>query len=67
MIINGKQYEYKDVTVEELIKKLNLDENKIVVEVNLNIIPKEEFKITTLREEDKVEIVAFIGGGWYWE
>lgn len=63
MIINGKKYDYKDITVEEMIKRLNLDKDKIVVEVNLNIIPKEEFNTTTLREEDKVEIVAFIGGG----
>ena len=63
MIINGKKYDYKDITVEEMIKRLNLDKDKMVVEVNLNIIPKEEFNTTTLREEDKVEIVAFIGGG----
>lgn len=63
MIINGEKYDYKDITVEEMIKRLNLDKDKIVVEVNLNIIPKEEFNTTTLREEDKIEIVAFIGGG----
>ena len=63
MIINGEKYDYKDITVEEMIKRLNLDKDKIVVEVNLNIIPKEEFNTTTLRDEDKIEIVAFIGGG----
>ncbi|MBU5315880.1 sulfur carrier protein ThiS [Clostridium bornimense] len=63
MIINGKKYNYKDITVEELVKELDLDKDKIVVEVNLDIIPKDKFNTTTLREEDKVEIVAFIGGG----
>ena len=63
MIINGEKYDYKDITVEEMITRLNLDKDKIVVEVNLNIIPKEEFNTTTLRDEDKIEIVAFIGGG----
>ena len=61
MIINWKKYNYKDINVEELVKELDLD--KIVVEVNLDIIPKDKFNTTTLREEDKVEIVAFIGGG----
>ena len=63
MIINGKKYNYKDIIVEELVKELDLDKDKIVVEVNLDIIPKDKFNTTTLREEDKVEIVAFIGGG----
>ena len=63
MMINGKKYNYKDITVEELVKELDLDKDKIVVEVNLDIIPKDKFNTTTLREEDKVEIVAFIGGG----
>lgn len=64
MIINGKEMNLKEgITIEELLKKLDLDMDKVVVEVNLEIIAKEKYYEFVINEEDKVEIISFVGGG----
>ena len=63
MIVNGKKKNYEGFSVSEMIKDLELDADKIVVELNLEILPKDEYDKTILKEDDKIEIVAFVGGG----
>lgn len=64
MIVNGKEMDFQDgITITELLEKLNLNPNKVVVEVNMNIIPKEEYSDKTLDSNSKVEIIQFVGGG----
>ncbi|GAA0116641.1 sulfur carrier protein ThiS [Clostridium senegalense] len=63
MLVNGKEKNYESFSVSEMIKDLDLNADKIVVELNLKILPKEEYDKTVLKEDDKIEIVAFVGGG----
>lgn len=64
MIINGKEHDFKDKTsITEMLKQLNLNKDKVVVEVNFEIVPKEQYCEWLLNKEDKVEIVSFVGGG----
>ncbi|WP_291573869.1 sulfur carrier protein ThiS [Clostridium sp. UBA4548] len=64
MIVNGKEMNFEEnLTVLELLKNLSISENRVVVEVNYNIITKEQFLEVILNKEDKVEIVSFVGGG----
>jgi sulfur carrier protein len=51
------------ITVREMLEKLELDIQKVVVEVDLKIINKDEFSTKKLRTESKVEIIRFVGGG----
>ena len=63
MLINGEKKDYPSgITIKELIEKLNLSENKIVVEVDGEIIPRENYS-KELNENSKVERVSFVGGG----
>lgn len=64
MIVNGEKMTLdQNLTVTELILKLNLNPQTIVVEVNLDIISKGKYDSTILYENDKVEIISFVGGG----
>ena len=63
MIINGEYYDYLNITISALLINLNISSDKVVVELNLNIIAPSEFSDITLCDSDKIEIVAFIGGG----
>ncbi|KXZ39328.1 sulfur carrier protein [Alkalithermobacter thermoalcaliphilus JW-YL-7 = DSM 7308] len=64
MVINGKQFDInEEITVYQLLIDLNLDPDTVVVEVNLQIIDKEKYKSKVLNNEDRVEIVRFVGGG----
>lgn len=64
MLLNGKEVDYGvDVTVEELLHRLKLQQGTVVVEVDEEIISKHEFTTKKLSSESKVEIIRFVGGG----
>lgn len=64
MIVNGKEMNFEEnITIDELLNKLNLSKDKVVVELNLEIISKEEYSTRLINHEDKIEIVSFVGGG----
>jgi thiamine biosynthesis protein ThiS len=50
-------------TVEALVALLGLDRRKLAVERNLEIVPRSAFAATALADGDRIEIVAFVGGG----
>ena len=51
------------ITVGELLEQLKLKPELVVVELNLNILRREELYKAQLQEGDRVEIVHFVGGG----
>ncbi|WP_075534154.1 sulfur carrier protein ThiS [Candidatus Pelagibacter communis] len=62
--LNGKKVVIKSkYSILDLLKKYNLDKKKIAVEYNGVIVPKVFFKKKYLKNNDKLEIVHFIGGG----
>lgn len=62
--INGEERSFDDVgTVAALITALGLDTRKVAVERNLEIVPRSTFAQAALADGDRIEIVAFIGGG----
>jgi sulfur carrier protein len=64
MIVNGETLEMSNVeTVLDLLKELQVDPARVIVEINLSVIRKSEFSTFKLHNEDKVEIVNFVGGG----
>jgi thiamine biosynthesis protein ThiS len=64
MIVNGETLEMSNVeTLQDLLKKLQVDPGSVIVEINLSIVRKSEFSTFKLHDGDKVEIVNFVGGG----
>ncbi len=64
LTINGEKREYdRSLTIDELLKDLELDGQKVALERNLEIVPKSAYATTSLEDGDKLEIVHFIGGG----
>ena len=62
--LNGKKVKIqRNLSIKDLIKKYRLKENKIAIELNGTILPKDHYKNKKVRNNDKVEIVQFIGGG----
>ena len=54
---------FKTLRDELLLKKYKLTNKKIAVEHNGIILQKNEYKKKNLKNNDKLEIVHFIGGG----
>lgn len=50
-------------TVKGLLESLGLDQRKVAVELNLEILPRSAYSETRLSGGDKLEVVHFIGGG----
>ena len=62
--LNGKKISIKsNFSLEDLLKKYKLINKKVAIEHNGTIIQKISFKNKILKNNDKVEIVHFIGGG----
>ena len=62
--LNGKKISIKSkFSLQDLLKKYKLDNKKIAIEYNGSIIAKPNYKRQYLKNDDKVEIVHFIGGG----
>jgi thiazole synthase len=51
------------MTVEALLGELGVDARKVAVERNLEIVPKSSYAQVAVNDGDRLEIVAFIGGG----
>lgn len=64
LTINGESRSFDmPITVEQLLGKIGIDNRKVAVERNLEIVPKSQYGETPLSDGDKLEIVHFIGGG----
>ncbi len=64
VILNGETHTVPtNSTVSRLIEDLNLANKRIAIELNREILPRDEFGNRILNSGDKVEIVRAIGGG----
>jgi sulfur carrier protein len=64
VIINGAEQDVEDgLSLSELLKKLELSSARIAVELNLEVVRKTEWSNIMLKENDKLEIIHFVGGG----
>ena len=50
-------------SIESFLKILNLNKNNIAIEVNREIVNKSNYKTHIIMDNDRIEIVNFIGGG----
>ena len=63
LIINGEGKELECEKISDLLNKLNLKMDIVAVELNKNIVHRENFDNTKLNNNDKLEIVKVVGGG----
>jgi len=52
-------------TVAGLLRELDIRTDRVAVELNLEILDRNDFETRGLRDGDRVEILSFIGGGAY--
>ena len=64
LMVNGEAKSFEGVaTIAALVSRLGLDGRKLAVERNLEIVPRSAYRATSLADGDRIEIVAFVGGG----
>jgi thiamine biosynthesis protein ThiS len=67
--INGEDRTFADpmspaeFTLAALIESLSLKSDRVAVELNHDIVPRDRWPETLLKDGDRLEIVHFVGGG----
>lgn len=64
LTVNGERNELPDnATVSDLLAAVGVNPMLVAVEVNLEILRRDQYAGTRLRAGDTVEIVQMVGGG----
>jgi sulfur carrier protein len=64
LTINGEPRRFeKDLTVAQLIERLELSGKRLALERNGEIVPRGSFASERLTDGDQLEIVVAVGGG----
>jgi sulfur carrier protein len=65
--INGEVRDFSDAPasfrLSALIEKLGMKADRVAVELNRDIAPRDRWSEITLKDGDQLEIVHFVGGG----
>ncbi len=66
--INGEVRDFSDssapFTLVALVETLGMKSDRVAVELNLEIVPRDRWADSQLNEGDRLEIVHFVGGGF---
>jgi len=67
LYINGDERAFPDsptpFTLAALIESLEMKSDRVAVELNRDIVPRDRWPETMLKNGDRLEIVHFVGGG----
>jgi thiamine biosynthesis protein ThiS len=63
--INGEERTFEEqFTLARLLESLGMKADRVAIELNRDIVPRDRWAETTLNDGDKLELVHFVGGGW---
>ena len=64
--INGEEKSFDSpLTLTELVEILGMKADRVAVELNRELVPRDRWSQTQLHEGDQLEVVHFVGGGAY--
>lgn len=64
LIINGEDREFSSIsTLSDLLVQFGMKPDRVAVELNRELVPRDRWPSTQLGDGDKLEIVHFVGGG----
>ncbi len=64
--INGEERDFNNPapsTLAALVETLGMKADRVAVELNRDIVPRDRWALTPLNEGDRLEVVHFVGGG----
>jgi len=64
LIINGENKEFDEkFSLQEIITNLQIEDKVMAAAVNMEIVKKDNWKDFIPKDEDKIELLQFVGGG----
>ncbi|HEY6766448.1 MAG TPA: sulfur carrier protein ThiS [Candidatus Sulfotelmatobacter sp.] len=65
--INGQDRDFPEsssrFTLDVLVDSMGMKPDRVAIELNRNIVPRDRWTQTLLSEGDRLEVVHFVGGG----
>ncbi len=62
--VNGDAHRVPDgMTIAAFLERLGLGGRRVAVERNRDVVPRADHAATQLADGDRLEVVAFVGGG----
>ena len=62
--VNGKGVDVESsMTVEQLLDTVDVPPNYLAVEVNGEVVPREDYTVRFVDAGDEIEVVTLVGGG----
>jgi len=64
LIVNGEQKEFNEnSTLQAVITELKVEDKVMAAAVNMEIVKKDEWNNYIVKNDDKLELLQFVGGG----
>jgi sulfur carrier protein len=63
LTINGEPQASSAETLAALVEGLGMKQDRVAIELNREIVPRDQWPQTPLHDGDRLEIVHFVGGG----
>jgi sulfur carrier protein len=65
LIINGEPRAVMADTLTALVEQLGMKADRVAIELNRQIVPRNQWPQTMLKDGDQLEVVHFVGGGLF--
>ncbi|MCI2803650.1 sulfur carrier protein ThiS [Staphylococcus pettenkoferi] len=63
-VINGDTFTFdSELSVHDVIQQLELDEKRVIVEHNEDLLKRDQYEQAIVKESDKLELLEVVGGG----
>lgn len=64
LTINGEPRDFDSpLSLAALVQEMGMKQDRVAIELNRNLAPREQWDQTQLADGDQLEIVHFVGGG----
>jgi len=66
VIVNGEPLSLGDLsnhTIDSLLDYFKLSSTRVAIEINESVVKKADYDSIILKNDDKIEIIHFVGGG----
>lgn len=64
IIINGEEKEFEEnISLKGIITNLQVEDKVMAAAVNMEIVKKDEWNSYIVKDNDKLELLQFVGGG----
>ena len=64
IILNGEGREVPaEISLDHLLELFSLPKQRVAVELNSVVVRRADWPETIIRDDDKIEVVHFVGGG----